>query len=87
MAKLRWFALRIASATTLLSKPGPQWLLAVCRPQKNAPVKRFNSNEHGISETVAYFEAKDKSFYKKGIEWLKKNWNKGITLQVYYVDE
>ena len=27
--------------------------------------KRFGSNEEMISETNAYFEAKDKSFYKK----------------------
>ena len=36
------------------------------RPQKNALGKRFGSNENVISETEAYFEAKDK-FYKKGI--------------------
>ena len=36
-------------------------------PQKNAPGKRFGSNEKVISETEAYFEAKDKSFNKKGI--------------------
>ena len=33
--------------------------------------KRFGSNEEVISETEAYFEAKDKSFYKKGIELLE----------------
>ena len=37
------------------------------KPEKNAPGKRFGSNEKVISETEAYFEAKDKSFYKKGI--------------------
>ena len=35
------------------------------RPQKNAPGKRFGSIEKVISETEAYFEAKDESFYKK----------------------
>ena len=30
--------------------------------------KRFGSNEEVISETEAYFEAKDKLFYKKGIK-------------------
>ena len=29
--------------------------------------KRFNSNEEVISETETYFEAKDKSFYKKAL--------------------
>ena len=33
------------------------------RPQKNAPGKRFGFNEKVISETEAYFEAKDKSFF------------------------
>ena len=43
-------------------------------PQK----KRFGSNEV-MSETEAYFEAKDNSFYKKGIELLEKRWNQCIT--------
>ena len=41
--------------------------------------KKFGSNEEVISETVAYFEAKDKSFYKKDIELLEKRWNQCIT--------
>ena len=49
--------------------------------------KRFGSNEEVISETEAYFEAKNKSFYKKGIELLEKCWNQCITLQGDYVDE
>ena len=35
--KTTWIARPIASATTLFSKSGPKQLLAVCRPQKNAP--------------------------------------------------
>ena len=34
--------------------------------------KRFGSNEEVIAETEAYFEVKDKSFYKKCIEILEK---------------
>ena len=49
--------------------------------------KRFGSNEEVISETEAYFEAKDKSFYKKGIKLLEKRWNHCITLEGDYVDE
>ena len=49
--------------------------------------KRFGSNEEMISETEAYFEAKDKSFYKKGIKLLEKCWNQCITLEGDYVDE
>ena len=33
--------------------------------------KRFGSNEEVIAETEAYFEVKDKSFYKHGIEKLE----------------
>ena len=35
--------------------------------------KKFGSNEEVISETEVYFEAKDKSFYKKGIKLLEKS--------------
>ena len=40
-----------------------------------------------MSETEAYFEAKDKSFYKKGIELLAKRQNQSLTLKGDYVDE
>ena len=49
--------------------------------------KRFGSNEEVIAETEAYFEAKDKSFYKNAIEKLEKRWNDCITLEVDYIDE
>ena len=49
--------------------------------------KRFGSNKEVISETEAYFEAKDKSFYKKGIESLEKCCNQCITLEGDRVDE
>ena len=39
--KTIWIALQIASSSTLCSWSGPQWLLAVCRPQKNAPGKEI----------------------------------------------
>ena len=48
--------------------------------------KRFGSNEKVIAETEAYFEAKDNLCSKKGIEMLKKCWNKYITLEEDYVD-
>ena len=37
--------------------------------------KRFGSNEEVIAKTEAYFESKNKSFYKNGIEKLEKRWN------------
>ena len=38
--KTTWITLQIASAPTIFSPSGPQWLLAVYRPQKNAPSDR-----------------------------------------------
>ena len=49
--------------------------------------KRFGSNEEVIVETEAYFESKDESFIRKGIEKLQKRWNECITLEGNYVDE
>ena len=49
--------------------------------------KRFGSNKEVIAETEAYFEAKDKSFYKKGIEMLEKRWNECSTFKGDYDDE
>ena len=49
--------------------------------------KRFGSNEEVIVETKAYFKAKDKSFYKKGLEILEKRWNECITLEGDYINE
>ena len=40
-SKSTWIALLIASGPTLLYRSGFQWLLAVCRPQKNAPGKEI----------------------------------------------
>ena len=39
--KTTWIALRIVSALTLFSRSGPQWLLTVCKPKKNAPEKKI----------------------------------------------
>ena len=50
-------------------------------------VKRFSSADEVIAATEACFEAKDKSFYKKGIESLEKRWNDCIAIGGDYVDE
>ena len=39
--KTTWITLQTASTPTLFSRSGPQQLLAVCRPQKNAPGKEI----------------------------------------------
>ena len=65
--------------------PSDYWLFADLK--KMVQVKRFGSNEEVIAETEAYFESKDESFYKKGIEKLEKRLNEFITLEGNYVDE
>ena len=65
--------------------PSGYWLFAHLKTMLQG--KRFGSNEEVILETETYFEAKDKSFYKKGIELLEKHWNQCIILEGDYVDE
>ena len=65
--------------------PSDYWLFSDLK--KILQGRRFGSNEEVIAETEAYFESKDKSFYKKGIEELQKRWNECITLEGNYVDE
>ncbi|KAF7284497.1 hypothetical protein GWI33_022087 [Rhynchophorus ferrugineus] len=48
--------------------------------------KKFSSNEEVITETDAYFEAKNKSYYKNGIEKLEGRYNRCITLDGNYVE-
>ena len=78
-SKTTWIALRIASALTLFSRSGPY-----SQTSKECPGER---DEEVISETEAYFVAKDKSFSTKGIELLEKRWNQCITREGDYVDE
>ena len=49
--------------------------------------KKFGSNEEAIAENEACFEAKNKSFYKKGNKMFEKRWNGCYTLEGDYVDE
>ena len=49
--------------------------------------KRFGSNEEVIDENETYLAAKDKLFFKKGIEMLEKRWNECITLKGDYVNK
>ena len=65
--------------------PSDYWLFADLN--KMLQGKRFGSNEKVIVETEAYFESKDESFYKNGIEKLEKRWNECIKLEGNYVDE
>ena len=65
--------------------PSDSWLFADLK--KMLQGRRFGSNEEAIAETEAYFESKDESFCKKGIEKLEKRWNECITLEGNYVDE
>ena len=60
--------------------PSAYWLFANLK--KMLQGMRFGSNEEVIAETEAYFDSKDESFYKKGIEKFEKRWNECITLEV-----
>ena len=72
MAKLHelHFELLMHPPCSLDLAPSDNWTFADLK--KNLQGKRFGSNEEMISETEAYFVAKDKSFDKKGIELLEK---------------
>lgn len=48
--------------------------------------KKFKSNEEVITETEAYFKAKDKSYYQAGIEKLENRYNRCIALEGNYVE-
>ncbi|XP_049820041.1 protein GVQW3-like [Aethina tumida] len=65
--------------------PNDYWLFADLK--KMLQGRKFGSNEEVIAETESYLEAKDKSFYKHGIEMLERRWNDCITLKVDYIDE
>ena len=65
--------------------PSNYWLFADLKRMLQG--KRVGSNKKVISEIEAYFEAKDKSFHKKGIELLEKRRNHCITLERDYIGE
>ena len=65
--------------------PSDYWLFADL--EKMLQGKRFGSHEEVIAETEAYFESKNESFYKTGIEKLEKRSNECIMLKGNYVDE
>lgn len=49
--------------------------------------KRFGSNEEVITETNAYFETFDKTYFKNGIIKLEHRWQKCISLKGNYVEK
>ena len=85
--KIAGITLWPAFQSTVFSGSGSQRLLPVCRPEKILQGKRFGSNEEVIAEAKAYFEAKDKLFYKKSIEMSENHWNECFILERNYVDE
>ena len=48
--------------------------------------KKFCADEEVIEETEAYFEAKDKSYYKNGIEKLYDRYNRCIAREGNYIE-
>ena len=65
--------------------PSDYWLFAHLK--KKLQGKKFGSNKKEIAEIEAYFDAKDKSFYKHGIEKLEKRWNDCLALEGDCIDE
>ena len=65
--------------------PSDYYLLANLK--KMFQGKRLYSNEEDITETNAYFEAKDKSLYKKGIKMLEKRWTDCVAFEGDNFDE
>ena len=65
--------------------PSDYWLFADLK--RILQGKRSGSKEEVISESKVYFEAKDKSFNKNGIELLEKHWNQSINLDGDIVNE
>ena len=63
--------------------PRDYWLFADLKTMLQG--KRFSPNEEVIAESEVYFESKDESFYKKGIEKLEKRWKECIMLAGNYV--
>ena len=59
--------------------PSDYWLLTGLKRILQGRI--FGSTEEGILDTEEYFEAKDKSFYKKSIKLMEKHWNQCITLK------
>lgn len=49
--------------------------------------KRFESNEEVLTETKAYFEGIEKTFFVQGINKLEKRWTKCIELKRDYVQK
>lgn len=48
--------------------------------------KKFKSNDEVIAETEAYFDEKEKSYYKSGIEKLENRYTRCIALEGNYVE-
>lgn len=65
--------------------PSDYWLFADLR--KILAGKKFRTNDEIIREIEAYFDEKDTSFFKNGIEMLEWRWSTCIALEGEYLDE
>jgi len=48
--------------------------------------KKFKSDDEVISETEAYFDEKEKSYFRGGIEKLENRFNRCIALEGNYIE-
>ncbi|KAG6441817.1 hypothetical protein O3G_MSEX001937 [Manduca sexta] len=65
----------------------PSFYYLFAKLKKMLSGKKIGPNGEEIAETEAYFEALDKSFYRKGIEILEKRWIDCITFEGDYLDK
>ena len=87
MAKLNELSFELLPHPPYSPDLGPSDYYLFANLKKILQAKRFYSKEEVITETNAYFEAKDKSFYTKGIEMLEKRWTDCVAFEGDYVDE
>lgn len=65
--------------------PNDYWLFVVFK--KLLQGKDFGSKEKVIADANFYFQTKDKSFCKKGINHLEERFSAYVTLQREYIDK
>ena len=87
MAKLNELSFELLPHPLYLPDLAPSDYYLFADLKKMLKGKRFYSNEEIITETNAYFEGKDRSFYKKGIEMLEKRWTDRVAFEGDYVYE
>jgi hypothetical protein len=67
-AKLYELGYELLPHSTIFSRYGPSDFILFADLKKMLAGNKFSTNAEVITETKAYFEAEEKSYYKNGIE-------------------